>query len=245
MGDIGLALNALEAAAAAARAVTEIAAAARDTTVARSSTLKLFRRLRGEYPGDTRLQVLYWEVLYNAFILRQGQRLRPSALLVTTDEWRREGTAVALTKLGPVEIAAVSGAYAQVEMYRWYFGRSYMALFTDRLEGGDQKLLQTLGGLFLKAEEVLRPKAFSSRDLPNVAAAVENDWKLAEVEPIKPRVARFHGALLGGRDTEQVVYLTLIGALPILAGWRIGVRSVEVWHWWRKRTSGSSRSLFR
>jgi len=207
---------------AAARAVNEVAAAVRDSDSAGHWLGRLNQRLRGKRPGVPRLQLVYWEVLYNAFSLRAFQKLRPPSLLVSTTEWTRDGTAEVISRhLTAAELARVSAAYGQIEPYRWFFGQGYLSLFADRVGGEDQKAMETLAGWFVEAEKALRRAAFSSRDYPRVTHAVEVELDIARPAERKPLLERTHGALIGGRDIEQVGFVTVMGFAVVLAIYRL------------------------
>jgi len=152
-----------------------------------------------------KLQLLYWEVLYNAVILRTFQQFRPPTLMLNTTEWHREGIdAVVSRHLNPAELARVAAAYGQIESYRLMFGRSYLSLFSDRVRGDDQKAMENLASFFVDAEKALRRTAFSYRDFPSVTRSVEVELNIAAPAARKPFLARTHGAILGNRDIEQI-----------------------------------------
>ena len=220
---------------AAADVVERVSAVVRDTTSAGRWFYRVLLWARRQRPGEPRLQLLYWEVLYNAFSLRNLQRLRPPALIVNTQEWTREGTAdVASRHLAPADLTRVATAYGQVETYRWLFRQGYLSLFMDRVKGDDQNAMNNLAGWFALAEEALRPHAFSTRDYPQVTTAVETELKIAEPAPRKLVLARVHGAIIGGRDIEQVGFVTVASVAVALVAYRLWTVSRWVLRWLRQ-----------
>ena len=81
--------------------------------------------------------------------------------------------------------------------------------------------MESLADWFVEAEKAIRRAAFSSQDYPRVTHAVETELRIASPAKPKTLLARTHGALIGGRDIEQVAFLSAILVAIVLAVYRL------------------------
>jgi hypothetical protein len=207
-----------------------------DVADARSVWRKLRLWMARDSAGNTRLQMLYWEVAFNISALAFGQRMKPAALLVSDVEWNRAGTAEALSAaLTAGALAAVLAPYSQVPNYRWLFRLPWTVLAMDRLKGEDLRSMVNLADVFKGAEAALRPVAFGRKDCERLTMVIE-DQELHATPLPQALGHRVHSVVISPPPLHQFLFTALwVGYLSLNLGrmWRLLRRAID----WRRRAA--------